>query len=71
MSDELSEAEREVRDSVSRKINWALEGEKRASAGTTPGPVPETEIFQKNITKMSDDPQEKQNPPNNNNPQTL
>lgn len=56
-------------DPVSRKINWALEGEKGASAGTTPGPMPETKISQKNITEMKDDPQEKQNPKNNNNPQ--
>lgn len=68
MSDELSEAEREVKGPQTRKINWAPEGENRDSAGTPPGPGPEIEISQENITKMSDDPQEKQTPPNSNNP---
>lgn len=46
MSDELSRAERKVMDLLSRKINWALEGEKSFSRDH-PCAMPKTEISQK------------------------
>lgn len=55
MSDELSRAERKVMDLLSRKINWALEGEKRVSAGTTPVQCLKQRFPRKNIMKMKDE----------------
>lgn len=51
MSDELSEAEGKMMDSLGRMTNWDLEGEKGAAAGTARGRAPETEISLKNITE--------------------
>lgn len=65
MTEDLSGAERKVIDPLSRKISWGLEGEKRASAGAAPGPMPETKISLKNITKMSDESQERRSTKNN------